>query len=352
MTLLPEWAPQYAVQLTWPHADTDWAYMLDTVTETYINLAREIAKRITLIVVTPERAVVRDLLGSALSAEAFANVRLVECPTDDTWARDHAFLSVVENREMQLMDFCFNGWGGKFGAARDNAINRHLFATGLLRGNYRDCLDFELEGGSVESDGRGTILTTAECLLNPNRNGAMTQAEREDVLRQRLGAERILWLRHGALEGDDTDSHIDTLARLCPDDTIVYVRQDDASDSHYADLRLMEAELRELRTADGKPYRLVSVPMPDKVVDEDGLRLPATYANYLIVVPPTGKPAVLVPTYAQPDKDAEALAAINRAFNAVRPEAQRFEIVGIDCRALICQHGSLHCVTMQYPLCP
>lgn len=352
MIFLPEWAPQCAVQLTWPHADTDWAYMLEEVTETYINIAREIAERIPLIVVTPEPDSVQELLQNKLSAEAFGNVRLVECPTDDTWARDHAFLSVVRGGKMQLLDFRFNGWGGKFSAERDNAINRSLYATGLLRGEYQDSLDFELEGGSVESDGRGTILTTTECVLNPNRNGAMTQADREAVLRERLGANRILWLHHGALQGDDTDSHIDTLARLCPNDTIVYVRCDDKTDSHYADLALMEAEIKALRTTDGKPYRLVSVPLPDAITDDEGARLPATYANYLVLVPQEGKPAVLVPTYAQPAKDAEALAAISRAFNTAPGETLTYDIVGIDCRSLICQHGSLHCATMQYPLCP
>ena len=264
-------------------------------------------------------------------------------PSDDTWARDHAFLTVLSDNGAELLDFRFNGWGGKFAAARDNAINRRLFDTGWLHGHYVSALDFELEGGAIESDGAGTLLTTAACLLNPNRRlegDAVPVPDRGQVellLRERLGAERILWLHHGYLAGDDTDSHIDTLARLCPNHTIVYVKCDDPSDEHHAELQAMEAELEALRTADGRPYRLLALPMPDAIHDEAGERLPATYANFLIM-----NRAVLLPTYHQPEHDEAARKVLQRAF-------PQHEIVGVDCRSLIRQHGSLHCVTMQYP---
>ena len=230
-------------------------------------------------------------------------------------ARDHGFLTVLSDNGAELLDFRFNGWGGKFAADRDNAINRRLFDTGWFRGHYVSALDFELEGGAIESDGAGTLLTTAACLLNANRRNAddmLPTPDREQVemlLRERLGAERVLWLHHGYLAGDDTDSHIDTLARLCPNQTIVYVKCDDPADEHYAELQAMEAELQAFRTADDRPYRLIPVPMPDAVHDEGGERLPATYANFLIM-----NRAVLLPTYAQPDHDETARRALQKAF--------------------------------------
>ena len=229
------------------------------------------------------------------------------------------------------MDFCFNGWGEKFEAKLDNEINRHLYDQGLVKGEYESHLDFVLEGGSIESDGKGTIFTTECCLMAPHRNQPLTKQEIEERLKEWLGAERIVWLQHGSLLGDDTDGHIDTLARICPNDTLLYM----GGDEEHPDLAEMERELQELQTLDGKAYRLLKLPLPRPIFD-DGDRLPATYANYLVV-----NGAVLVPTYNQPDLDEEAMRIIGQAF----PDR---EIVGIDCRAVIKQHGSLHCCTMQY----
>ena len=350
-TLPAEWAPQSGVQLTWPHAATDWAYMLDEVTETYVRMAYEIALREPLLIVTPESDTVRALLEKRLPADALQRITYYECATNDTWARDHGFITTLGTDGPELLDFRFNGWGGKFEATLDNAINAHLTADGILKGRYTDCLDFELEGGAIESDGMGTLLTTAECLLNTNRRHegdavpTLDKAQVEMLLRERLGVERILWLDHGYLAGDDTDSHIDTLARLCPGDTIVYVRCTDPDDEHYEALHAMEEQLMTFRTADGEPYRLVPVPMPDAcfadVEEENGEtyteRLPATYANFLIM-----NDAVLLPVYNQPDNDAEAIRQMQQAF-------PHYEIVPVDCRSLIRQHGSLHCCTMQFP---
>jgi agmatine/peptidylarginine deiminase len=233
------------------------------------------------------------------------------------------------------LDFCFNGWGEKFEAALDNAINRRIYDEGKVKCEYVDCLDFVLEGGSIESDGKGTIFTTSCCLLAPHRNQPMTKAEIETRLKRDLCAERVLWIDYGHLVGDDTDGHIDTLVRIAPNDTLLYIGCDDEADEHYEDLKKMEEQLKTFRTMDGKPYKLVKLPMTRAIFDE-GERLPATYANYLVI-----NGAVLVPTYAQPDLDAEALRIIGEAF----PDR---EIVGIDCRAVIKQHGSLHCCTMQY----
>lgn len=304
--MLAEWEPQSAVQLTWPHKDTDWAPILPEITAVYEEMKREIESRETVIVVD-------------------------DIPHNDTWARDHGFITVEENGQLILLDFKFNGWGEKFAAELDNDINRQLYEQQLVKGIYESHLDFVLEGGSIESDGKGTIFTTTCCLMAPHRNQPLTQQEIEQQLKEWLGAERIVWINHGSLIGDDTDGHIDTLVRIAPNDTLLYI----GADNEHPDLLLMEQELQQLRTIDGHPYRLLRLPMPRPIYD-DGERLPATYANYLVI-----NGAVLVPTYNQPDLDQEAISTIGKAF----PDR---EIIGIDCRAVIRQHGSLHCCTMQY----
>ena len=310
-----EWEPQSAVQLTWPHEATDWAPILPEITAVYEEMAREIKKREPLIIVD-------------------------DIPHNDTWARDHGFITVEEDGQLILLDFCFNGWGEKFEAGLDNQINKHLFDKGIVKGQYESHLDFVLEGGSIESDGKGTVFTTSCCLMAPHRNQPLTQQEIEARLKEYLGAERIVWINHGSLIGDDTDGHIDTLVRICPDDTLLYTGGDD----DHPDLARMEEELKTLRTLDGRPYRLLKLPLPRPIYEKvqsskfkvQSERLPATYANYLVI-----NGAVLVPTYNQPDLDAEAMRIIQQAF----PDR---EIVGIDCCAVIKQHGSLHCCTMQY----
>ena len=304
--MLAEWEPQSAVQLTWPHKDTDWAPILPEITAVYEEMKREIESRETVVVVD-------------------------DIPHNDTWARDHGFITVEENGQLILLDFKFNGWGEKFAAELDNDINRQLYEQQLVKGIYEPHLDTVLEGGSIESDGKGTIFTTTCCLMAPHRNQPLTQQEIEQQLKEWLGAERIVWINHGSLIGDDTDGHIDTLVRIAPNDTLLYIGADD----EHPDLLLMEQELQQLRTIDGHPYRLLRLPMPRPIYD-DGERLPATYANYLVI-----NGAVLVPTYNQPDLDQEAISTIGKAF-------PNREIIGIDCRAVIRQHGSLHCCTMQY----
>ncbi len=334
----PEWFPQSGVQLTWPHAGTDWCDLLPEVTDCYVKMAYEIASREPLLIVTPERDKVETLLQEKLPIEILKQIVWAECPTNDTWARDHGFITLMSENGPVLLDFCFNGWGMKFAADKDNRINRHLMEQGLLNGVYANQLDFVFEGGSIESDGCGTLLTTSECLLSPNRNDRMTKEEIEEQLKSRLCADRVLWLDHGYLAGDDTDSHVDTLARLCPNQTIAYVQCQDKEDEHYESLKNMEEQLASFRTSENEPYRLIPLPMPEAIYDENGERLPATYANFLVV-----NGAVLMPTYRQPVYDEQAQKALQKAF-------PQHEIVGIDCRVLIRQHGSLHCCTMQFPV--
>jgi agmatine/peptidylarginine deiminase len=343
-----EWYPQSLIQLTWPHAGTDWAYMLPQVEACYYQIATEILKRQPLLIVSPFAP---EVLRDELARRGADTSRLIQAriDTNDTWARDHGFITLLGRivpqsaREEELsewypfmMDFRFNGWGLKFAANLDNLINRKLVTQIPFRGNRTNADKFVLEGGSIESDGQGTILTTTQCLTAPNRND-LEKEKIEKELKKLLFALRVLWLDHGYLAGDDTDSHIDTLARFCPDDTITYVQCLDTEDEHYAELQLMEKELQAFRTLKGEPYRLLPLPMPRAIYDEEGQRLPATYANFLIM-----NEAVLMPTYGQPDLDRQAAEVLAQAFPGR-------EIVSIDCRALIQQHGSLHCITMQFP---
>ncbi len=328
-----EWYPQSGIQLTWPHAKTDWAYMLADVQECFANIAREIAVREPLLIVAPDTESVRSYLQGYVKME---NIRFFECETNDTWARDHGPITLIDATSPLLLDFCFNGWGLKFAANLDNRITEKTFRAGYFKGKYVHCTDFVLEGGSIESDGAGTLLTTSTCLLAPNRNEPMNRTEIEEYLKSRLHVQQILWLDHGYLAGDDTDSHVDTLARLCPDNTIVYIACSDPHDEHDEELKKMKEQLETFRTLEGKPFRLLPLPMADAIY-EDGERLPATYANFLVI-----NGAVLYPTYCQPENDRRAAKVLAQAFPGR-------DIIGIDCRALIRQHGSLHCVTMQFP---
>ena len=289
-----EWTLQSGIQLTWPHANTDWAYMLEEVQQCFIAVSY-------------------------------------------THLRAHGAITMIDTEGPSLLDFTFNGWGLKFASDKDNQITRRAVETGILKGRYVNRLGFVLEGGSIESDGMGTLLTTSECLLSPNRNGQLNKVEIEEYLRSAFHLERVLWLDYGYLAGDDTDSHIDTLVRLCSPDTIAYVQCRDVNDEHYEELYRMEEQLKTFRTLAGEPYKLLALPMADKI-EVEGERLPATYANFLIM-----NDAVLYPTYNQPENDIRAKEVLQEAFPG-------HEIVGIDCRALIKQHGSLHCVTMQYPI--
>ncbi len=329
--LPPEWAPQQFVQLTWPHEQTDWEDMLDEVNQCFVEIACHIIQHENLLIVCRDAAQIKTLLKDI----DFNRITLVELPTNDTWGRDHGGITVLEDGEKVIYDFAFNGWGKKFEAELDNQITKALYDKQLFGSNvtYRNCLDFVLEGGSIESDGEGTLLTTSTCLLSDNRNDLSKEAV-ETRLNDYFGLHRVLWLNHGYLAGDDTDSHIDTLARFCDANTIAYVKCEDESDEHYAELKKMEEELMQFRTVSGAPYRLIPLPMADAVY-EDGERLPATYANFLII-----NGAVLMPTYQSP-KDEIALKQLELAF----PDRK---IIGINCLPLIKQHGSLHCVTMQY----
>lgn len=328
-----EWEHQDAVLLAWPHRQTDWDPILDQAVAVYLELTRHISHFQKVIIITPEPQQVYQQLQQAAICQSRCHVLQID--TNDTWIRDFGPMSVYENGNPRLLDFGFNGWGLKFAADRDNLVTRTLATDPLFEHCPVRIIGFVLEGGSIESNGKGTLLTTSSCLLEANRNPHWSKNELEQELNRRLGAHHFLWLDHGWLAGDDTDAHIDTLARLCPDDTIVYMRCDDQQDEHFVALQRMEQQLATFRTQDGKPFRLLPLPWPEPQFDDDQ-RLPATYANFLVI-----NGAVLVPCY-HDRADARALQTIAMAY----PDR---DIIGIDCRALIKQHGSLHCVTMQLP---
>lgn len=331
-----EWEPQDGVQLTWPHADSDWEPQLGNIVALYERLVSLLARRGQVVIGAPQS----EVEGLARRFECLGipleRVQLHPVRANDTWVRDHGPITVITDHGPCLYDYQFNGWGHKHPAALDNGITADLYRQGAYPGAGYRLRDLVLEGGAIDSDGRGTLLTTSQCLLNPNRNPGLNQAELEAVMREDFGVAKINWLHHGALQGDDTDSHIDTLARLCPDQCIAYQSCDVPGDSHYQELRLMEDELRAMSSACGERYRLVPLPWPAPKYDAEGQRLPASYANFLVI-----NSLVIVPTYDDP-RDSEALAEIARAFPG-------YDVEGLDCSVAIIQHGSLHCLTMQLP---
>lgn len=334
---LPEWHNQWGVLLAWPHPDTDWADNLAAAEICYTEIVQAISQREAVLLLCHDdvhQAHIESVLTASNSERG--RVHCVQMPYNDTWARDFGFITVLAAGKPRLLDFTFNAWGGKFDATLDNAVNANLLQHPLLAGQTLEAHPLVMEGGSLETDGQGTLLTTEICLLNPNRNPSLDRAQIEIQLRSSLGVERILWLANGHLEGDDTDAHIDTLARFADAHTLIYMSCDDPSDSHYGALQAMQTELQALRQADGTPYRLLPVPLPAGIY-EDGRRLPASYVNFLII-----NGAVLLPVYGDERTDPIAIAQTQAAF-------PQHDIIPIDCRALIAQNGSLHCVTMQIP---
>ena len=321
--LIAEFEEQSFTQIIFPPRESDWSEYLEEAEENFANIIHAIIKYQKCLVVCD------DLHRVQSRFEMHENLYLVEQTTNDSWARDCSALCVEDEGEVELLDFTFTGWGSKFEARKDNAM------SASIANNYSKPLrtiDMILEGGGVESNGEGTILTTTECMLNPNRNAHLSKEQTDALLKEAFGATKILYLNHGYLAGDDTDSHIDTLARIVAHDTIMYVKCDDKEDEHYEELALMEQELEVISQEHG--FKLIALPMSSAVYFEEE-RLPATYANFLFV-----NGAVLVPIY-NVEEDEEALSI----FRATFPNR---DIVAIDCSVLIRQHGSLHCVTMNF----
>lgn len=338
-TLLPEWYPQDAVLITWPHRYSDWKENLAEVESSFILLTLAITRVSKIIIIAYDKLHQMDI-AKRLS---FVGVQASQCifhiaPTNDTWTRDYGPITIqTADKNLKLLDFSFNGWGEKFRADLDNQITQQLFHANVFKINLIERFDFVLEGGSIDTDGQGTLLTTSACLLSSKRNLGLSQADITEKLKQYFGAQKVIWLENGYLAGDDTDSHIDTLARFCNANTIAYVACDDSKDAHYTALKAMEAELQQANNAQGQAYHLIPLPWPSAKYDkEDGHRLPASYANFLII---NGK--LLLPLY-EDEKDAQAIGILQQAL----PE---YEVIGIPFLPIIYQHGSLHCLTMQLP---
>ncbi len=329
MNLPAEWEKQEFVQIVFPHKDTDWNEYLEESIDAFVNITKVIRKYQKCLIVAKNLTYVKTLFQNK------KNLTFVRIDSDDTWSRDFGGITVNHNKDLIVLDFKFNAWGKKFPYKLDDQITKQLKLKGLLKEYKHKSIPFVLEGGAIESNGNGIILTTTKCLMEKNRNPRLTQNTIEKKLTEYLGAQKILWLNSGYLEGDDTDSHIDTLARFVNEDTIVYQSCDDKKDIHYEELQNMEKELSNFTQLNGNKFKLIALPWIEAKYDEDD-RLPATYANFLII-----NGAVLVPTY--DDKND------NKALEIFKNIFPKRDIIGIDCQTLIRQHGSLHCVTMQYP---
>ncbi len=330
-----EWEPQSAVVIAWPHASGDFTN-LSAVEDSYHFIATTISRFQALVIICKDgehQLHIQSLLHNP------QNIHFVQADYNDIWLRDTVFLSVEwqhPKATLQLLNFRFNGWGGKYPHAADNNLNLALFGHPLFKGLPTATVSLVLEGGSIESDGAGTLLTTKNCLLNPNRNPHLSEQAIASQLQNYLGASRILWVEQENLAGDDTDAHIDTLTRFCSADTIAYSSCDNSEDPHYAGLKNMEAQLKAFKTASGEAYKLVALPLPKAIFDDQGQQLPANYANFLII-----NGAVLVPIY----DDAQDTVALERLADTFPDH----EIIAVPCKPLVHQYGSLHCASMQIP---
>lgn len=329
MQLVAEWEKQEFVQLVFPHENTDWNDYLEESIQTFVNIANTIRKYQKCLIIAKNIAHIKTLFSNK------KNLIFVEIDSDDTWSRDFGGITIRENNTLTVLDFQFNAWGKKFSYVLDNKITNQMQEQGLFKIYKYKSIPFVLEGGAIDSNGAGIILTTSKCLLEKNRNPSLNQSEIENKLMDYLGAKKVLWLNSGYLEGDDTDSHIDTLARFISEDTIVYQSCDDRLDVHFEELQKMEKELKEFTQLNGNKFKLIPLPWITPKYDAKE-RLPATYANFLFI-----NNAVLIPTY-NDKNDTKVLNLFEQLF-------PKKDIIAIDCQTLIRQHGSLHCVTMQYP---
>jgi len=321
--VIAEFEEQSFTQIIFPHKDTDWVEYLDEAQKCFTNIINAVRQYQQCYVISYDVNAVKKHF------DDYHNLTFIEYKTDDTWARDCSAITVEENGKRALLDFTFNGWGEKFEATKDNLMSAYLAQYYKIPMKQ---IDFVLEGGAIESNGVDTILTTSACMLNKNRNPKLNAVDITQKLKELFGAKDILYLNHGYLAGDDTDSHIDTLARFIDKDTIMYVQCRDKNDEHYKELKTMEEELQMI--AKKKNLQLIPLPMTEAIYFKKE-RLPATYANFLFV-----NGAVLIPFY-DTKEDKEALKIFQRTFKDKK-------VIPINCSVLIKQHGSLHCVSMNF----
>lgn len=331
-----EWERQSAILLTWPHENTDWQENLWQVETVFIDVVRHLARYQTVIVSCFNKAH-RQHIEKKFHEARIPEEQYILClaKSNDSWSRDHGPITVYENNRPLLLDFSFNGWGNKYPFDLDNMITRCLYKEGVFRDTPLKTIDYVLEGGSVDSDGLGTIITTSQCLLAETRNPSFNRKDIEDLFEKQFGVSRIIWIKHSRLAGDDTDGHIDMLVRFINKDTLVYTSSKEPGNSNYQELIKLERELKNLSAKYGTAYSLIPLPTP-VIRDAGGQQLPATYINFLFC-----NEQILVPTYNHV-MDTEALTIISELV----PDR---EVVGINSLPLIQQHGGLHCITMQLP---
>lgn len=336
MQLLPEWTLQLGVMLVWPHRETDWRPWLTAVEETYLDVVHAISQFEDVLILCRDNhhraAIVKKLIKRHISR---SRCQFAIMPYNDTWIRDYGPLTQFDGQTTALLDFQFNGWGGKFNADQDDLVSRRLHAQTAFGATPLTRVEMILEGGSIDINSQGSLLTTKCCLLDTSRNPHMDKASIDKQLRFWFGATNIHWLNDGYLSGDDTDGHVDTLARFCDDHTIAFSECNDIHDEHYAPLSAMKAQLTQIRDCQGLPYKLLPLPLPKVQFDEQGQRLPANYTNFLII-----NKAVLVPCYDDP-ADLIAITRLQQVFGDR-------QIIGIQCSSLLIQRGSLHCITLPY----
>lgn len=325
--LLPEWAKQEAIILAWPDEFTDWKPWLNEVRETYRQLINGITNNETGVILLIREAQVENVKAFLQNMK---NVLLVSADYNDTWCRDYAFLTCKADEGNIPVEFTFNGWGNKFDAQKDNGINQSVLAK--LCKNPLISIPLVAEGGALEINQDGYLLSTELCLTNPQRNGEMTLSSYADHFKKHLGATQFSALKHGHLQGDDTDGHIDTLVRYTPHNGLVIQSCfNRPNDDHYQGLSALVNEVKQCFPS----ASLFELPLP-YIVNDVGERLPASYANYLV-----NNGQVLVPTYQQPE-DQKALEIVQKAH----PD---YSVIGVDSLSLIQQFGSIHCISMQVP---
>lgn len=315
-----EWEKQRCVMLVFPTKHKDWQHSLAQIQNSYLELIAAVCKFQECHVICDD-ATTRDSL-----KQRFENVTVYDIKTNDTWIRDFGAIECFDDTNLLSYDFTFNAWGGKFVSNLDNQVNSTLESFGFFQ-NLIAC-DFVLEGGSIDSNGKGILLGTTKCLHNPNRNAKLAKEEIHSRLHSYFGLEKLCLLRHGELAGDDTDAHVDTLARFVDENTIAYAICKDKDDIHYNSLKKMEKELQKL------PFDLIPLPLPKAIFYKDE-RLPATYLNFLFV-----NGGLIVPTYGDKN-DSFVLATLQKHL------ANRV-VTGVDSSIFIREHGSLHCATMNF----
>jgi agmatine deiminase len=330
-----EWESQEAIWLSWPHKAATWPGNFKPIPSVFAAIAAHtsVREKVRINLMPDLQKKARSLIEAA--GAVMENVEFYENPTNDAWCRDHGpiFVRDARTKEVAVTDWEYNSWGGKYPPFdKDNQIPARIarqlgarrFSTGMV-----------LEGGSIDVNGKGLLLTTEACLLNPNRNPGMGRNEIEHCLRDFLGIDEVLWLGEG-IAGDDTDGHVDDLARFFREDGIVTCVEKGRSDVNYAALKDNLERLKELRTPAGKKFKIAELPMPAPVLRK-GTRLPASYANFLII-----NGAVLMPAFRQPKKDREAAEVLASCF----PDR---EVIAIDCLELVWGLGTLHCISQQQP---